>query len=86
MRIDRECGPYGKYLVFRAKDGKGMSNTPGDENEAVVITVKDACAEEVFRAYARKARELGLAEDYAAGFDRLADRAGPNSPFCRLPD
>lgn len=86
MKLDRECGPYGKYVVIRAKDGLGMSNTPGDENEIVVITVKDACAEEAFRAYARKARELALPEDYASGFDRLADRAGPNSPHCKLPD
>jgi hypothetical protein len=46
MRLDRNCGPFGKYIVLRAKDGKGMSNTPGDENEAVVIMVKDKHAQE----------------------------------------
>lgn len=85
MRLGRNFGPFGKYVVIRVKDGKGMSNTPGDENEAVVIMVRDKHAQEAFLAYANDCASDGD-EETAREFRDLADRAGPASPYCKVPD
>jgi hypothetical protein len=71
----------GKYVVIRAEDGHRMSGTPGDENEAVVIMVGDKYAPAAFVGYADAAMKDGQAET-AAEFMDLAERAGPNSPYC----
>lgn len=67
------------------RTGAARSNTPGDKLEAVVIMVRDVHAEAAFRAYAEHCRGEGD-DETARELDGLADRAGPNSPFCKFPD
>lgn len=56
----------------------------GDPDEFWVVKLKDKHAEEALRAYAVAASGDDI--QYAAAVERLAGRAGPNSPFCKAPD
>jgi hypothetical protein len=56
----------------------------GTEAEFMVIRLKDKYASEALEAYAAAA----IADDpeYAGEVRDMADRAGPNSPWCKTPD
>lgn len=56
----------------------------GSENEFFLLKLKDRFAEPALRAYAAAAAEED--GEYAASVQALADRAGPNSPWCKSPD
>lgn len=58
--------------------------TTGSENEFFLIKLKDRYAQEALHAYAGAASEHDT--EWAAAVDRLAERAGPASPYCKLPD
>lgn len=56
----------------------------GSREEFWVIKLKDINADAGLYAYAGKAIERD--PEYAAEVAALARRAGPNSPFCKVPD
>ncbi|NFV80056.1 hypothetical protein [Magnetospirillum aberrantis] len=59
--------------------------TTGTEGEFFVIKLKDMYAQAGLHAYAVAAGRDGDLE-YAGAIDRMAGRAGPDSPFCKRPD
>jgi len=58
---------------------------PGDEEEFFAIKLKDENAKSALLEYAYRARVHGD-NDFAKDVERLADRAGNNSKFCKKPD
>ncbi len=57
----------------------------GSEHEFFVVKLKDKYADDALHRYAISANADGEL-DYARAVDELADRAGPNHPFCKKPD
>lgn len=58
--------------------------SPGSKDEFFVVMLKDTCAEVALTAYAQHAASFD--KEYASAVLDLADRAGPNSPWCKRPD
>jgi hypothetical protein len=95
MRLDREMGPYGKYVVFRSRDGKAMSSEPGSDDEIFVLKLRDIASQDALRAYAARIDRivelhpnsaLEHLTEYANSVRDMAERAGPNHPKCKIPD
>lgn len=87
MKFDRDLNDdgQGKYELRNLRTGQVVTDCGvGDEHEFMVIMLKDINAEAGLRAYAAKAAETDI--EWAATIERMADRAGPNSPFCKVPD
>lgn len=57
--------------------------TVGTEGEFFVIKLKDAYAQDALHAYAVAASDDD--NEYGLAVERLAMRAGPDSPFCKRP-
>ena len=57
---------------------------PGTPGEFFPIMLKDKIAQAGLHAYAVEASADDI--EYAAAVDRLAERAGPASPYCKRPD
>lgn len=58
--------------------------SPGTASEFFVVKLRDRFAGVTLDSYAHAARMVD--REYAAGVQDLADRAGPHSKFCKLPD
>jgi hypothetical protein len=56
---------------------------PGTEGEFFVIKLRDTHAESALTGYYTDIKDD---EEYRLEVATLADRAGPNSPFCKKPD
>lgn len=56
----------------------------GTESEFMVIRLKDENADVALYAYANKASDMD--PEYAGEILKMADRAGPNNPWCKKPD
>jgi hypothetical protein len=69
------------FLVERGILDWGVAGT---ESEFMVIRLKDAYAAEALEAYAHEAGRFD--PEYASEIREMADRAGPNSPWCKKPD
>jgi len=67
-RRDRKTSE-GKYPIVLRRDGTPL------ESRYFVIALKDPAAAEAFRAYAKRAEELGMDPRYVADMRWLADEA-----------
>jgi hypothetical protein len=56
---------------------------PGTESEFFVIKLRDTHARVALRAYAA---DIAHMSEYREDVRKLAERAGPASPFCKKPD
>jgi hypothetical protein len=56
----------------------------GTESEFMVIRLKDRYAQEALWAYANEADKDD--HEYAGEIIEMANRSGPDSPFCKRPD
>lgn len=87
-----ERGPFGGALVKPIADAIATLEEAGvidwglhgTESEFFVIRLKDKNAAEALEGYANEAGKDD--PEYADEVRGLADRAGPNSPFCKSPD
>lgn len=87
MKLDRNINTdgRGKYRLWNERDQAWVDDcAPGQEHEYFVVMLKDKHAAETLREYASRIRPEDA--EFADEVDDLADRAGPNSPFCRAPD
>lgn len=87
MKLDRNLNAdgQGKYELKNLRTGQVVTDCGvGEEHEFMVIMLKDINAEAALRAMAVKASETDI--EWAAEIEELANRAGPNSPFCKIPD
>ena len=93
LRILDDCrseGAFGKVapavsgaLEILEKNGiLDWGNTP--QSEFMVIRLKDKYAQAALRAYATEAAHDDT--EYANEILEMANRAGPNSPWCKTPD
>ncbi|MCP4897871.1 MAG: hypothetical protein GY906_12940 [bacterium] len=71
MRLFRntEENPEGKYPIVLRRDGTPL------KARYFVMALKDPCVEDALRAYASRAKEEGMAEEYVADIEALADEA-----------
>lgn len=60
----------GKYPIVLRRDGSVL------QNEYFVLVLRDPCAEDALKAYAKKARKLGLDPAYVRDVEAMARRAG----------
>lgn len=83
---DKGAKPCGKYTVFDNRTGREVVDAgPFERNEFFVIMLKDRGAQAALLAYALSHEVLGDRE-YATDVEELAKRAGPASPYCKMPD
>jgi len=84
MKLDRNLGRMGKYVVLRSCDGTPLSSVPGDPDECFVLVLKDEYAHAALMAYSKAA----IADDpeYADQVHELAMRAGRYHALCKKPD
>lgn len=87
----RSDGPFGEIAPNIAAALKVLEDAGalewgdnGTESEFFVIKLRDQFAAEGLEAYANEAGRFD--PEYADEVRTLADRAGPNSPFCKRPD
>jgi len=74
-----------KYsLVEHQKDDHIEQGLPFTENEFFVIKLKDRHAKAALEAYAKSIESTD--EMFAGQVYELAERAGPDSPWCKDPD
>lgn len=88
MKLDRNlnAGGQGKYELKNLRTGEIVTDCgPGDEHEFFVIMVRDINAQSGLYGYANSAYATGD-EEWADEVREMANRAGPNSPFCKIPD
>lgn len=87
MRLVRNTTPDGmcKYsLIEHHKGGRVEHGLPGTENEFFVLKLKDKYTQAALNAYAEA---VGSDDpEYASEVQALADRAGEDSPWCKVPD
>jgi hypothetical protein len=87
MKLDRNINTngLGKYRLWDERKQAWVDDCgPGQEHEFFVIMLKDKHAQKALEAYA-----ISISVDdpeFGAEVFELADRAGPNSPFCQDPD
>ena len=86
MALLREVNGRSKYSLFdNAKRQRVTDDRVGGEYENFTIMLKDRFAEAALLAYAAEAMKHGMSE-YAEDVRKLAARAGPHHPKCKLPD
>ncbi len=73
--------PEGKYPIVLRRDGTPL------KSRYIVMALRDPCVPAALRAYARKAKDLGLDEQYVEDVLNLSkdayaerDRVGPGDP------
>lgn len=71
-------------LAFLEHEGVLDFGTANTENEFFVLRVKDRFANDALSAYAEAAS--GYDQEYAEDVRKIADRAGTNSIYCKMPD
>lgn len=87
MKLDRNLTPdgRGKYRLWNERNQAWDDDcAPHGPDEFFVIKLKDRHAAIALRAYAASVADFD--PEFAAEISDLADRAGPNSPFCKEPD
>ena len=87
MRLVRNTSPdlKGKYALLNLGKNTIEYGLPNTKEEFFVIKLKDKFALPALLAYAEAVKETGDYE-YAADITALANRAGDNSPYCKIPD
>lgn len=87
----REQGAFGELAHKIAEAIKVLEDagaidwgTAETESEFFVMKLKDKFSLPALREYAQAARPVDA--EYADDIDKLADRAGHYSPWCKLPD
>jgi hypothetical protein len=86
MKMDRNINPdgRGKYAVLNLRTNRIEWGCVGDEDEFFLIKLKDRNAKAALLAYADAIAERD--PEFAAEVRQIAQRAGPDSPFCKDPD
>lgn len=87
----RAPGPFGELApsirdAIETLEKAGLIDwgITGTDKEFFLIRLKDKYAAEALSAYAFEARKDDV--EYADEISDMAERAGPNSPFCKRPD
>lgn len=83
--LDKVPSTFDELMQELAKHPEAVKfGPPGSKDEFFVVMLKDECAEAALTAYAQHAASFD--KEYASAVLDLADRAGPNSPWCKRPD